>query len=439
MRERSDGKISGKISHGTNYEKVKNYGDIENRDIWEYRLDLTAAEIRRMLAHVWEFRSAHFDYFFLDENCSYHLLSLLEAARPSLNLTDRFEWWAIPADTIRALVETPGLVKDVEFRPSRRTVLRYRTLGIKCRSRRIAKDLAEKKISVHSKLFTDLAPVERARALELSAEYLAYLQESEFFDLEIDENHLLELLTKRSELDVPSQAPRIDPPRVRPDQGHESSRIGVGYGYEGSNDFLQFELRPVFHDLFDPQGGFVRGAQLEFFDTALRYYPDENKLNLERLHLIDIVFSTPIDQLLKIFSWEANAGFDRKRFADNERSLVGLFNAGLGVGYDFFDSETLVCVFGEEEALVSGRFDESVALGAGFSLNIFHDLSQRWRIGVSMRLLEFFQGIHRATYDISLGQRLTLSDRMALRFEVSRKREFGRTLTPAILKWQVYF
>jgi hypothetical protein len=35
------------------YDKLKQYGDWENRDIWEYPLDLTAAEVD-LLAHVWE-------------------------------------------------------------------------------------------------------------------------------------------------------------------------------------------------------------------------------------------------------------------------------------------------------------------------------------------------------------------------------------------------
>ena len=204
-------------------------------------------------------------------------------------------------------------------------------------------------------------------------------------------------------------------------------------------DFVQFDVRAVFHDLLDPQGGFIRGAQLEFLDTAMRYYPDENKLELERLRLIDIVSSTPRGFFLKPFSWKANAGFDRKRFYDRDRSLVGDLNGGIGVSYDLSSSKSLFCAFAEGAALLSGRFDENVALGAGLSLNVFHDLSNRWRIGLSGRLLEFFQGISRTTYDIVLSQRFTLFSQNALRLEVSRKREFGETHTPVVLKWQIYF
>ncbi len=68
--------------------------------------------------HVWELGPTRFDYYFFDENCAYHLLSLLEVARPGLQLTDRFRWWAIPSDTVRAVTDQPGLLKRVVYRPA---------------------------------------------------------------------------------------------------------------------------------------------------------------------------------------------------------------------------------------------------------------------------------------------------------------------------------
>lgn len=65
-------------------EKLSEYRSLENRDLWEYQLDLTPQETGRMVEHVWELKQIKFDYFFFDENCSYRLLELLQVARPSL-------------------------------------------------------------------------------------------------------------------------------------------------------------------------------------------------------------------------------------------------------------------------------------------------------------------------------------------------------------------
>ena len=97
------------------YLKVREYRDIENRDIWEYRLNFTEHRVRRLLMHAWELGNASFDYYFFKENCSYHLLALLDYADPTLHLADEFLFWTVPADTVRVIASKPGLVSDIAY------------------------------------------------------------------------------------------------------------------------------------------------------------------------------------------------------------------------------------------------------------------------------------------------------------------------------------
>ena len=60
------------------YMKVRIYNDVEWRDMWEYELDFKEEELSRLLDHLWELGGIYFKYYFFQENCSYHLLSLLE-------------------------------------------------------------------------------------------------------------------------------------------------------------------------------------------------------------------------------------------------------------------------------------------------------------------------------------------------------------------------
>ncbi|MGD0839460.1 MAG: DUF4105 domain-containing protein, partial [Polyangia bacterium] len=93
------------------YVKIQEYSNIESRDLWEYQLALTEAEAERLVEHTWETRSTHFNYYFITENCSFFLLELLEAARPSLHLSERFHGPVIPTETVRAILSVPGLVE----------------------------------------------------------------------------------------------------------------------------------------------------------------------------------------------------------------------------------------------------------------------------------------------------------------------------------------
>ncbi|TPW20295.1 MAG: hypothetical protein FD126_1832, partial [Elusimicrobia bacterium] len=80
------GLYPGKYTAMPYYMKVQEYGGIENRDLWEYRLDLSSAEVARLAAHAWELGFAEFPYYFLSKNCSYQLMPALEAAAPRLTL-----------------------------------------------------------------------------------------------------------------------------------------------------------------------------------------------------------------------------------------------------------------------------------------------------------------------------------------------------------------
>ena len=62
------------------YIKVREYSNLENRDLWEYELNLSPEEIEIFVDHLWELGSTYFAYYYLSENCSYHVLGLLEAS-----------------------------------------------------------------------------------------------------------------------------------------------------------------------------------------------------------------------------------------------------------------------------------------------------------------------------------------------------------------------
>ena len=116
------GRFKGRFSHLAYYYKVRQYADAESRDLWEYDLALAPEEVALLTAHLWELGGTWFDYWYLDENCSYHVLAALEAAAPRLDLLSHVgAFGVLPSDTVQALFRNPGLVRDVHWRPSIRT------------------------------------------------------------------------------------------------------------------------------------------------------------------------------------------------------------------------------------------------------------------------------------------------------------------------------
>src|SRR5262245_15612435 len=186
------------------YLKVQEYRDIENRDIWEYRLNFTPVQLRRFLMHAWELGNAYFDYFFFKEHCSYHLLSLLDSAEPSLHLTDQFTFWTVPADTVRLIAAQPGLVSDIAYRPSRSTTIRRKRESLPPDERDLSARIAANVTEITSPAFAELSRARQAFILDLASDYLRYrIETTDSPPPELKERNRA-VLTARSQLRLPS-------------------------------------------------------------------------------------------------------------------------------------------------------------------------------------------------------------------------------------------
>jgi hypothetical protein len=168
------GGFEGDFSLKPYYEMVKEYGDLENRDIWEYQLNLTDAQIQRLLMHLWELKNSFFDYFFFKENCAYHIIALIEVADPELHFTDRFRAWTVPADTVRFLAAQPGLIKQVTYRPAPSTQLQQKWATLSAEERMVFTQILRDPNTTTTPTFTNLALARQTFLVDLAIDYLQY-------------------------------------------------------------------------------------------------------------------------------------------------------------------------------------------------------------------------------------------------------------------------
>jgi len=99
---------------------LAHYAGHEARDLWEYELALTPRELDLLVYHLWELSHVRVHYLYLTENCSYHVLAVIEAASPQRDLLSRLKLVVVPSDTVKAVMAQPGLVRSVVHRPSSR-------------------------------------------------------------------------------------------------------------------------------------------------------------------------------------------------------------------------------------------------------------------------------------------------------------------------------
>ncbi|MDX1636033.1 MAG: DUF4105 domain-containing protein, partial [Marinobacter sp.] len=191
------------------YEKIRLYTDIENRDLWEYRLNLTEAEVDLLLAHAWEVRDHNFDYYFFDENCAYRLLALIDVARPGTDLLSEVSTHAIPSDTVRWVMDR-DLVADITYRPSAATKVAYSLEQLPESDQTLAAAIANGYVDVEDAEVTGLPPRRRAHVLDATYDYVRYQSEAEGWPRDFAAPLSHDLLRARSRID--GVAPPEQPP-----------------------------------------------------------------------------------------------------------------------------------------------------------------------------------------------------------------------------------
>jgi hypothetical protein len=424
------------------YLKVREYSDLENRDIWEYELNLSPEEIDRLLMHAWELGPIHFDYYFFDENCAYHLLGLLEAARPDLNLTEAFRWWAIPSDTVREVVKQKGLVKKTLYRPSNATVIRHRLELMGPEERALAGSLARGLVSEAAPAFTTLSPPQQARALEVSYDYLSYLRATGESPVADPAALSRSILFARSRVGARADDPPVPAPQARPDQGHGTSRIAVGGGRREGANFVELRARPTYHDLMDPDAGYVRGAQIEYLDVAVRDYSGTIGARVEEVTPVRLISISPRNEFFEALSWKLDVSWARRRLADGSEPLVFGVHGGPGLAWtlpDTLRSKTMVYAFLESTLQLDTRLENNYALGAGPGIGALIDLTSRWRAEPYARGQWFFAGDTDTPWAAGLRQRYTLDREWALRLDLSRERQEKQAWNTVLLSLHHYF
>lgn len=411
-------------------EKLSEYNRLENRDLWEYRLNLTPEETARMVEHVWELKQIRFDYFFFDENCSYRLLELLEIAHPGIELTEHFPLTAIPTDTVRA-VKDAGLVERIDYRPSRERELLARAEPLESEEQNWALRLSE-----------DPAQLESADFLAISKERRALTQDAAFRLVRYHANDEERSSNAQRSFQLLGAINRNPPPPLEvqrpplPEEGHESRTWQLAGGSRDDRAFAEYGLRMAYHDLNDNLDGFPLGAQIEIFQLKLRQY-ENNQWQLQRLDLANIRSLTPRNALLQPLSWQVGGGLERVLGEDGDSRLVGHISGGAGATWELY-RDLLGFALGTTRLEYNEDFAAVVSPALGFNGGLL------WRNPLGNLTLEaagdyFHNGEVRRR--LSLNQQWEVSRNLGLR--LSAQREFSQLASPVNevkleLRWYHY-
>lgn len=416
------------------YVKIQEYSNMESRDLWDYELTLSPEQVERLVAHAWETRTTHFEYFFLTENCSYFLLGLLEAAAPELHLSSRFQGTVIPADTVRVVLQVPGLVRKVASRPSLHAVMMSRKAQLVADEAGAADALAAQGKQA-GPLIARLVPARQAAVVDAAYDRLRYKEGGAEPPSERFARTERDLLVLRGRTGEPPRPLVVEPTVDAPERGHRTFRVGLGGGVSQRGagaraaGFQDLTVRLAIHDHLDAPRGYVADAILEMGHLRLRFHDGDRSLAVERLDLIHIVSPAPLDSWAPKLSWSARIGGEQQRAlgCSGWRCLAGGASAGGGLALRLA-RPLLVYGLVVSDLAAGVPFEDRYRIGLGGAATAVLRLGPFWNTQLGGRYVYNFLGDERRYLSALLGQSWNLGSRAQVRLvgEVAGRYREGR-------------
>jgi hypothetical protein len=427
------GGYDGKYTVQPFSQSINEYTAIEERDLWEYETNFTEEEVWRLYLHVWELSSATADYYFLDENCAFNLLFILEAGRYGLKLRPNYLFF-LPIDTIY-IAKAGGIIAGNRNIPSNLKKMEAIADTLPSKGVKLAKQISGGTVTPEAVRSGGLTETEQAAVLDLSTELIRkrfqkFSDENELEDykrLSYDVSFLRAAYGKKSSYEIRG----IETP---PENGHMPGRLKLSTGVRDDSLFFRFAPRLVFHSVEDNSAGYLNDSFVEVLSLSALYFPEKGRFKPELLKVAEIkslVASTPISGSI---TWRLSVGLEgENKDIDNDR-IAAFLSGGGGLAFKL-PSDGLFWLLAEAEVRGKGGYRGYFYDGLGGGAGFFIPTGSFGKIITEGRYIYFFNNIEDRKTELSVKYSLYLSQNQALTAEGA----FSRKSDEFSLSYMLYF
>jgi hypothetical protein len=352
-------------------QSLMTYNHIENRELWELELSLTDLEIDHLLDHLWELHhNGAFDYRFLEANCAYQLLALLDTVRDDLKMADSFSLYVIPGDAVLKALKAK-LVRHVTRRTSPGSKLKkaWSQMGVEQRNQ--TSDLLAHRLAPHQ--------TDDPRIIDTALGLMEYRTHQEKGAVPNGWGTLRKgLLSQRAQLPSPMEDIKGEDLDPEPTQRFMApARLSLGLTKDPWTQGLLIGLRPAMHSSLDP--GFAdMGLSLELLAVRFLIPAGQKKWLLDQFTLFNVENLPDFDTIDFAPAWRVRLALERALHLGDGEALHVRFVPEIGLA-----TETNYSVRGF--ALVTMPFEtlspsgQSVQMGLGFTTGIHANITPRYQ------------------------------------------------------------
>lgn len=305
------------------------YSKNEQRDMWEYVLNLEPFETQLLNYHLYEAKSARFDYYFIKQNCGYRSGEILELIS-DIKTTERIGPWYAPDYVFDQLLEhereDKSLVSSVRYLPSEQTQLREKFVQLSTPIKKIINAVIR---TEDTTLLDALKSDDRALALDFLILHRTYKMSQD--NTPKQQAFKSKLLTQRFTLPASNGLAQLAvPDKASPALSNKTTQTKI---------VLSDEMAEVGLSLFvkDPLNAYTDiDKRFEAVQASLGYDFDDSQWRLTDFVFLDMQQIEDLRQPLSgepKLSWQLKTGARTDLFTGNHHSPYT--QAGIGAGAKF--------------------------------------------------------------------------------------------------------
>lgn len=317
------------------YKHEQNYTENENRDLWDYELNLTKSEVAFVVNHAWEVLDQNYTYYFFRENCAFRMIELLEII-PGIQLTNHYEPYIIPQSTLQTLNKTlhhgMPLLGKVTYHPSRQSRFYNKYHLLNDDDRLKFKSLLNTHIDTSNHAFIEASVDKKIAIFDTIIDYFSFIEDSKLKQVSTRNPDYIKTLRLRFQLPASNEVSANNADET-PHKGRGPSWVQLGSIHSdqfGSAAYIN--IRPAYYDQLDSNRFHVKNSALTMFETQI--VAADNKLYLRKLDIFSAESVNPGITGLegdKSYAWKAKFSIEQTRI-DCLQCLTPKLQADYGYG-----------------------------------------------------------------------------------------------------------
>lgn len=382
------GGYEGRWSIEPYYVKVQDYINFESRDLWEYEINLTLEEVKRLIDHVWEIEANSFSgYYFFDENCSYQILSTIEAIKPNWDLLSDYNIYVIPGESVKFLANEPNSIRAVNYRPSlfRKAMAHYELIPVSERPlyNEVLRQKSEKELSQLSVPALDTLLIELDFKRNQDKKFAnSWIDFEKAVRIERASRGVVKSPIDLSESATPSH--RL----TRPDIGNDSYSLQPTIGYkkakldgsevEEEKSYTSIKIKSAYHDLLNSDAGYSQFSEIDFPWIQVGI-DNKNKIRIDELGGLQTISLSPVSHFKTPISFKAKIAIENFEYFGSQFYYV-LGGVGFGLTTNLQDQDQRLYGLVTLDSELAPEFYSGYRLLPGFEIGYLKDFSNVYKL-----------------------------------------------------------